>query len=914
MEAQSIESTEIVPGWRETGESAQTDDKAPQAAADGGLPLPTLKRFLNDVENEPEWRREADLACDYYDGNQLAQEVLEQLAEKSLGPLVRNLIAPTVDAVLGLEEKNRQDWRVVTDLEEQQEVAEGLSQKLAESERESQADRAISDAYAGAVKAGFASVEVSRASNPFSYPYRVEAVHRRELYWDPRSRKPDWSDARFVLRRRWYDIDIVAAYFPEHRALIKAAGSAWGSGWEEILRVTSQDSTELLRALDMERLAGIEEQEWRDTSRGRVCVYEVWYRTFHRGLTMKLPGGRVVEFDRSRPEHQAVVNAGLARPMQSVFDKYRCAYFVGPHRIADFASECRKFPYIPFWGKREDLTGAPYGLIRSMMSVQDEINARLAKMMWLLSSRRTVIDDDAVSGVAAEFNDMSDVSREVGNSNAFIVLNSGRRNADAMRVDENLELAEAQHRAMQDAQMAMSQVSGVYSQMLGNAGTLTANSAIKTVLDQGTVTLAEINANYIYGRRLVGEQLLELIKQDSLHPHQLTVDTGATKKQVYFNKPVQDPATGLSMVENSVAATPVKVQLTDVPSTASYRQQQLVSLSEVVKSLPPEAQGVMSPFLVENTDLPQRKELARILRERLGIAVDPKSPEGQQIQAQQAEQAALIKEMQVAEIDLKKAQANKANADAAKAGVEAQPEMMQAQFQREDAQKQREHEAKLAEIDARRQGEVAKADGERRRADADVEIAKTAAASDQKLKALSEEFDSRLQELEDELSERDAERESEDEGKPPVVVDVNGNVAKQLEKQHGERMAARKAEKSEGKQTTAGLMQAIEKLAQMTAQSMEQMTRAQTDAMRQQAEMLSRQFAQMAEQAAAQQQQKSAKDDQPRVREVEITDPETGKPVRARVRSRKDESGKIVREVEMVDPVTGQSVRTSRNQ
>lgn len=902
----AIESTQLMPHWREGATAPAGRDHAQDAVADGGLPLPTLERFLEDLRWAPDWRREADMCADYYDGNQLSRETLEALEDRGLGPLQRNLIAPTVDAVLGLEEKNRQDWRVVTDLDEQQEVAEALSFKLAEAERESQADRAISDAYAGAVKAGFAAVEVSRASNPFDYEYRVDTIHRRELFWDPRSRRPDWKDARFLMRRRWFDPDVVAAHFPAHRLLIRFAADGWTPGWEDIAKLVDSESTLLQRALDVERSSKIEEQEWRELGRGRVCVYEVWYRTFHRGLVLKLPNGRRIEFDRRDPRHVALVTALGVQPVDAVFDRYRCAYFVGPHRIADFASTRRAFPYVPFWGKREDLTGSPYGLIRGMMSVQDEINARLAKMMWLLSSHRTIIDDDAVSGTASEFNNMADVSREVGRANSFIVLNSARRNTDALRVDENLELADAQHRAMQDALLAMSQVSGVYSQMLGNPGNLTANSAIKTILDQGTVTLAEINANYIYGRRLVGQQLLELIKEDSLHPHQLTIETGTSKKKIFLNQRSVDPATNLPLVDNSVSDTPVKVQLSDVPSTASYRQQQLVSLSEVAKSLPPEVQGVLAPYLLEHTDLPNRKELAKVLRERMGIAADPKTEEGQAILAQQAEMKAVNDRAMAAEIDVKESTAAKLKAEAAKIIAESDP-----QFMRE--QKAREHEATMAQIQGQTDNERAKAQASiettRAKADADVEIARTQAASDDKVKALSEEFDQRLKEFEQLLKERQQDDDEEAEGKPPVIVDVNGNVAKEMKAQHAERVKARQVAGDESKKNAAALTKAIEQMGQLQAATLRNITDAQASALSQLAQAMEGHVKQLLEARPAAKERPAATS-----REVEVTDPDTGKKVRAVVRSRKDESGKMVREVEMVDPVTGKSVRTSRSE
>ena len=79
------------------------------------LSVTTLSRWLEEIRNQPEWRREADKCADYYDGNQLDTDTLQALEDKGLGPLITNLIAPTVNAVLGMEAKTRTDWHVGAD-------------------------------------------------------------------------------------------------------------------------------------------------------------------------------------------------------------------------------------------------------------------------------------------------------------------------------------------------------------------------------------------------------------------------------------------------------------------------------------------------------------------------------------------------------------------------------------------------------------------------------------------------------------------------------------------------------------------------------------------------------------------------------------------------------------------------------
>ena len=134
----------------------EVDKKAPEELKNEALPRETVEQFMLEVRQQPAWRREADRAVDYYDGNQLSPETVERLQDRGQPPLITNLIKPTIDTVLGMEAKTRTDWRVrpEDDNVANDDTAEALSLKLKHAETESRADRACSDAYAAQLKAG----------------------------------------------------------------------------------------------------------------------------------------------------------------------------------------------------------------------------------------------------------------------------------------------------------------------------------------------------------------------------------------------------------------------------------------------------------------------------------------------------------------------------------------------------------------------------------------------------------------------------------------------------------------------------------------------------------------------------------------------------------------------------------------
>lgn len=627
----------------DTGRTAHAHDLAKTDA--GALSLQQLTTWMDEIRDQPMWRREADRCCDYYDGNQLDAETLSKLEERGMGPLITNLIAPTVNAVLGMEAKTRTDWRVGADDDRYQDVAEALSSRLHEAERETHADRAVSDAYAAMIKAGFGAVEVSRCSNPFDYPYRVTYIHRSELFWDWRSRSPDWSDGRYVVRRKRYDADHIAAFFPQHADIIRAAGH--GQDWQQFLTTDTRMQAELLHAGDQGTRISWDDLDWRDTHNRQVICYEVWYRVWQRGLVLKLPGGRVIEFNQDNPQHRAVVAAGVVWPQVAVFDKLRCAFYIGPIRVADYATNRRRFPYVPFFGYREDLTGVPYGLIRSMLSPQDEVNARARRMMWLLGARRAQLDSDALD---EKYQTISDASRELNRADGLLITNPNRRNGTAaVKIEDNGQLGEQQFRVMQERKAAIQEAAGVYSAMMGQQSTAQSGLAIQSLVEQGVTTLAEINDNAQMARRGVGQALMDLVREDMTEQAEILVDTGMVKRRVMVNIPMTDTVTGQAYRENDVQRAPVRVALADVPSTPTYRAQQFGQFAEILKSMPPDMQGLLIPFALEMSDFGKRKEMAAFLREKLGIQADPNSPAAQQ--AKQAAEQAAQQQQQVAVAD-----------------------------------------------------------------------------------------------------------------------------------------------------------------------------------------------------------------------------------------------------------------------
>lgn len=645
-------------------ENAPNSSAAVTAITDD-ISIEAYDRICRDIRNQPKWRLDSDTDADYYDGAQTTTEVNQRLKDAGIPPQDSNLIKPTINAVLGLEARSRTDYKVTSDDESQDEIAEGLSAKLKEIETESRADRAMSDAYSSMIRAGLGWIEISRETDPTKYPIRVREVHRNEIFWDWTAREPDLSDARYLRRDRWYDITQVTASFPDDVDLIE---NSW-TGWNTV-DVYDGDNTSMARAYENEQTWSRTQDDYLNHGAGMVKLSELWYRFYESSYMMYLQDGRAIEYNEQNPYHQQAVAQGLVQVQKAMMPRVRVSIWLGPHKLMDAPTPLphNSFPYIPFWCFRKDRSRSPYGLIRDMRGPQDQFIDLTIFLYEIMNSVRVEVDNDALD---LNQNSYAEVARNMSSLRSMTVLNANRRNADGFKVIREYALAAQTFQQIEECKRRIEEVGGVYRAMLGDSTEAKSGVAINNLVEQGSTVLAEPNDNFRYARRLCGQQLLSFAIADMVgKPTQVSVQQGAHQKVVYFNRTIMTPQG--PVIENDVAMAQVKVVLEDIPATPTYRAQQLQAFKDIAQSAPPQYQAVLYPMMLELSDVPNRHQVADQLR-KVGGMQEPRTPQEEQAMAQKAQQAEAIQQQLIMlELQLKQAMVNKTNAEAARAQAQAQ--------------------------------------------------------------------------------------------------------------------------------------------------------------------------------------------------------------------------------------------------
>lgn len=588
------------------GNSASVDH------AKGGFSLFALEQLVRDCDGQPDWRPRADVAHAYYDFKQLSQEQqLRIRVDMGIDPRQTNLIHGVINGVLGQEARARSDVTISADNDELADVSDVLSQTMKEAQRETNADMAVSNGYAGQVKGGIGWVEVSRASDPLDYPYRVEDRHRNEIYYDWRSTDLGLKSARWQVRVRWEDLDEAEALMPQHREVLRSAVNGWN-----LAGIPDDLNNVMYSAYNNERRTTISRDQWLDSTRRRIKFFEVWYRVPAEVVVMQLSPTRRIMYDDNNPLHQMAVSRGRVKLHRAVTRQIRMALFAGPHRLIDIGTTKRNFPYIPFFAFRDDQDRSPYGLIEGMISPQDEYNERRQMINWMLKARQIQVDSDALD---TQYNSLAELENNAGRPDMVTILNPNRRRDNALKIGNDLQLQKEQVDVMQDAKQLIQDVPRVYGTQLGNAPAgVTSGIAINSLTEQGAVAMGELNDNYRFARRMVFEQLLDLIVEDHLEENlKIAVGSGSSRRVIVLNS--WDPQTGEPV--NRVKDAPIKVGLGEVPNTPAFRMQEQQQLRDIITALAgdPQALAVLTPAFIEGSTLSNRQQAADDLRRMKGI-------------------------------------------------------------------------------------------------------------------------------------------------------------------------------------------------------------------------------------------------------------------------------------------------------
>lgn len=614
-------------------------------------------------------RLEMSMDHDFYDGDQWAQDDRETVEGRGQMALTYNEVAPMSDWIIGTERRNRVDWRILPRGEEDVQLADIKTKTLKYVSDVNKVPFARSRAFADAVKGGEGFVDDGVRDDPTQDIIYSRYEDWRCVLMDSSGLDLPGDDARYVFRWRWVDEDIAIMMFPDREDVIKQAVEDWatyvdpedeGLSWS-----TPTDPDASRRGGSLSPLsssaAGI------DAQRRRVKLIECQYR---RPVATKFvadgpfKGALFDQRDKTLRAHVAQAGSTI---IDKIYMRVHVAVFTEAALLGMGASIYRhnRFSLTRLVCYRRGRDRQPYGVIRRVRSIQQDLNKRASKALWLLNTNQLIGDRDGVD-------DWDEAAEEAQMPDGRIKLKPGAR----MEIRRDTDAATGQLQLMTMAAGAIQKSAGVTDENLGRKTNAISGEAIKARQQQGAVVTTEPFDNERLAIQHQGEKQLSLVEQFYSQEKVLRL-TGAqgALEWVKINQPEVQPDGSVRYL-NDVTASMADFVVSEADYAGTLRQVMFDSMNNIAQRLPPEIAMRFLRIAFEFSDLPNKAEIVDEIRKLTGER-DPNkqmTPEeaqaAEQQMAQQQEAMQVQRQQAMAMLQEQQGKAREVNARAEKLAAE----------------------------------------------------------------------------------------------------------------------------------------------------------------------------------------------------------------------------------------------------
>lgn len=566
---------------------------------------------------------------DYVDHKQWTEEQISKLRARGQSPIVINRLKAKVNFLVGAERSGRNDPKALPRTPDHEDAADAVTDALRfvadNADFDQTASQGFEDMVVWSTEAAIVEVEQNAKDE---YEVQIREIAGDRFYYDPHSRKRDFSDAKFMGINIWMDEEDAIADFPDKEdeiksAIAEASGAVDGTTFDD-------------------------QPRWMDRKRKRLRVCQHYFK--HKGI-------------------------------------WNVCYFSDNLFLID----PKPSPYVDEDGEPEnpieaqsayiDRENNRYGEVRAFIDAQDEINHRRSKALYAISVRQTIGNKGAVEDINA-------AKAELAKANGHVELTSPQARFELL--DTN-DITATQLQLYQDAKGELDNV-GPSAELGGDASSAGLSGRAIQALQQGGLNeLGSLFDGHRHWKRRIYRQIWNRIKQfwDAEKWVRVT-DDESNLQWVGLNQPVtygqmlmeraeqgdemaaqmlqqmiNDPRLNeVAEVRNNVAEMDVDITVSETRDYANIRQEQFETLSQLAQSYGPQA--VPFEAMLKLSDMSNKDEVEELLK-------GDQDPEQAQAAAElQSEMAESKLNNEKADTAAKTAKAAKDHADAEAQQIENQ--------------------------------------------------------------------------------------------------------------------------------------------------------------------------------------------------------------------------------------------------
>lgn len=371
-------------------------------AKSGMLDVGDLCRMFEESEDSSyESRKLSERDRDYVDNKQLTAEEESTLKKRGQPPVIDNRIKTKIDYLVGLEKQQRIDPKALPRTPKHESDADGATEALRYVAEEQDYDAKRSGVWRNMLVEGYGGIGVSVAeSMDYNGQPGIEVRVRRyswdRLFYDPHSAETDFSDAGYFGAILWMDYDDAVAMYKDNPDAANILESTLTNAPSDTYDDKPKHSV------------------WADKKRKRVRVCQIWLKRDEQWYFAEYTKG-------------GILKAGPS-----------------PYKTDKGETDCELILQSAYC----DRDNNRYGLVREMISLQDEINKRRSKSLHLLSSNQTMYEDGAIENIEV-------FRREKAKADGTMKVAPGALRDQRVQTISGLEVATAQFQLLQESKNAI---------------------------------------------------------------------------------------------------------------------------------------------------------------------------------------------------------------------------------------------------------------------------------------------------------------------------------------------------------------------------------------------------------------------------------------------------------------------------
>ncbi|PCI53873.1 MAG: hypothetical protein COB36_11585 [Alphaproteobacteria bacterium] len=562
------------------------------------------KEYRSGITGTSETRTEALKARSYKDGKPYTPMQLAIFAKRKQPVIVYNRVRKKVNGLLGFEITRRTDPIAYGRTEQDMAAASTATKILRFIEEDQNIDGHVTTSFDNMIVEGTGGIEVTIVKKKPDFAVNVRALPWEMLYYDPRSRKPDFSDASFKGISEWMSLDeALTRYGKEKQNLLEF--SEGGDDLEE------DESTE-------DRPAKL----WFDETGKRVRVVQHW----------RIQGGQWHYYTFTG---QGIIEEG-----------------VSPYKDDEGQTVCS----LNLMSTYVDKDNIRHGIVRDLFGPQDEINHRRSKLLHKLSERQFFYSSGSLA-------DPAKTRRELKKPDGVIEVSHGEYGKQFGIIKDDKGLA-GQAELLAEAKAEID-TQGINPALIGRESGAASGRAILAT-QQGAIAEEAIVFDRLRAFKLtIYKAAWNMAKQFYRAERVIRItDDRRAPEFIGLNKIVAYTPEGKPIVNNPIARMNVDLIIDEVQDSATLQAEEFEKITRLMESVPNFAAEVDMIDVLKASSLTNKHEwIEKIEKKREQAAKQPPNPmQEQAVQLELAEKQAGIKD-KVSGAELKDAKTIKTMAE-----------------------------------------------------------------------------------------------------------------------------------------------------------------------------------------------------------------------------------------------------------